>query len=175
MRQWRRLKKALGIFSIDAKRCKSVNISENNNTNYKFFQILANYTIWDGLSQKTISRYCPFNVTDPQHWKKTETFDYIQYTRCCSVLCSHLGRRCSRCFSRMICRTHLTTNSIAFRRREKKTDQDNTRSSLSFAPQYTNMSAVDHVVSSSILCWFGLVWEFSNHSRTCARDCNLRQ
>ncbi len=24
-------------------------------------QILSNYTIWDGLSQKTISRYCPFN------------------------------------------------------------------------------------------------------------------
>jgi hypothetical protein len=62
MRQWRRRKKYLGVFSIDAKRCKSVNISENNNTNKNFFSILANYTIWDALSQKTISRYCPFKV-----------------------------------------------------------------------------------------------------------------
>jgi hypothetical protein len=59
MRQWRRRKKALGVFSKYAKRCKSVNSSENNNTNKNFFLILANYTIWDGLSQKTISRYCP--------------------------------------------------------------------------------------------------------------------
>ncbi len=44
------------------KRCKSVNISKNNNTNLKKIQILANYTIWDGLSQKTISRYCPFKL-----------------------------------------------------------------------------------------------------------------
>jgi hypothetical protein len=50
----------LGVFSKYAKRCKSVNISENNNTNKNFFEILTNYTIWDGLSQKTISRYCPF-------------------------------------------------------------------------------------------------------------------
>ncbi len=33
----------------------------NNNTNFKFFFILSIYTIWDGLSLKTISRYCPFN------------------------------------------------------------------------------------------------------------------
>jgi hypothetical protein len=33
MRQWRRRKKALGVFSKYAKTCKSVNISENNNTN----------------------------------------------------------------------------------------------------------------------------------------------
>jgi hypothetical protein len=32
MRQWRRRRKALGVFSKYAKRCKSVNISENNNT-----------------------------------------------------------------------------------------------------------------------------------------------
>ncbi len=62
MHQWRRRKKTLGVFSKCAKRCKSVNISQNNNTNKKFFQILTNYTIWDGLIQKTISRYCPFNV-----------------------------------------------------------------------------------------------------------------
>ncbi len=60
MRQWRRRRKALGVFGEYAKRCKSVNISENNNTNEKNFKILTNYTIWDGLSQKTISRYCPF-------------------------------------------------------------------------------------------------------------------
>jgi hypothetical protein len=29
--------------------------------NFKFFLILSIYTIWDGLSLKTISRYCPFN------------------------------------------------------------------------------------------------------------------
>jgi hypothetical protein len=28
----------------------------------KFFQIPSVYTIWDGLSLKTISRYCPFNL-----------------------------------------------------------------------------------------------------------------
>ncbi len=66
MGQWRRRKKALGIFSKYAKKCKSVNISENNNTNKNFFKILANYTIWDGLRQKTISRYCPFN-NDGRH------------------------------------------------------------------------------------------------------------
>ncbi len=39
---------------------KSVYISVNNNTNWKFLKILSIYTIWVGLSQKTISRYCPF-------------------------------------------------------------------------------------------------------------------
>ncbi len=39
---------------------KTVHISVNNNTNFKFFQILSFFTIWDGLSLKTISRYCPF-------------------------------------------------------------------------------------------------------------------
>ncbi len=29
--------------------------------NFNFFLILSIYTIWDGLSLKTISRYCPFN------------------------------------------------------------------------------------------------------------------
>jgi hypothetical protein len=28
--------------------------------NFKIFWILSIYTIWDGLSLKTISRYCPF-------------------------------------------------------------------------------------------------------------------
>jgi hypothetical protein len=39
------------------KRHKSVYIFVNNNTNVKIFWILSIYTIWDGLSQKTISRY----------------------------------------------------------------------------------------------------------------------
>ncbi len=39
MRQWRRRKKTLGLFSKYAKRCKSVNISENNNTNKIFFYV----------------------------------------------------------------------------------------------------------------------------------------
>jgi hypothetical protein len=37
-----------------------VYIFVNNNTNLNFLKILSNYTIWDRLSQKTISRYCPF-------------------------------------------------------------------------------------------------------------------
>ena len=47
-------------FSSYAKRYKSVFISVNNNTNVKFFYILSIYIIWDRLSQKTISCYCPF-------------------------------------------------------------------------------------------------------------------
>jgi hypothetical protein len=35
--------------------------------------ILANYTIWDGLSQKTISRYCPF-----KDWRKSEISDLVE-------------------------------------------------------------------------------------------------
>jgi hypothetical protein len=62
MRTWRRRKENLGVFSLYAKRHKSVYISVNNNTNFKIFWILSIYTIWDGLSQKTISRYCPFNT-----------------------------------------------------------------------------------------------------------------
>ncbi len=37
--------------------------SGNNNTNFKKVQILSIYTIWDRLSLKTITRYCPFNST----------------------------------------------------------------------------------------------------------------
>ncbi len=32
------------------------------------FYILSIYIIWDGLSQKTISRYCPFNYCDNDQW-----------------------------------------------------------------------------------------------------------
>jgi hypothetical protein len=39
---------------------ESVYISVNNNTNFKKIEVLSIYTIWDKLSLKTISRYCPF-------------------------------------------------------------------------------------------------------------------
>jgi hypothetical protein len=42
------------------RRIKGVFLSVNNHTNVKFFYILSTYIIWDRLSQKTISRYCPF-------------------------------------------------------------------------------------------------------------------
>ncbi len=29
-----------------------------------FFRLLSLYAIWDGLSQKTISRYCPFKTKE---------------------------------------------------------------------------------------------------------------
>jgi hypothetical protein len=41
---------------------KCVYISANNNTKFKKIYILSIYTIWDGLSLKTISRYCPFRA-----------------------------------------------------------------------------------------------------------------
>jgi hypothetical protein len=55
---WRRRKETLGVLGEGEH--KSVNISVNNNTNSKKIYILSIYTIWDRLSQKTISRYCPF-------------------------------------------------------------------------------------------------------------------
>jgi hypothetical protein len=63
MRTWRRRKETLGVFSLYAKRYKSVYISvnNNNNTNLNLIKILSNYIIWDRLSQKIISRYCSFN------------------------------------------------------------------------------------------------------------------
>ncbi len=60
---WRRRKENLGVFSLYAKRYKSMYISVNNNTNLNLFKILSNYIMWDRLSQKTISRYCPFKGT----------------------------------------------------------------------------------------------------------------
>jgi hypothetical protein len=67
MHPWRRRKETLGVFSLYAKRYKSVYISVNNNTNLNLFKILSNYIIWDRLSQKTISRYCPFNNSARSH------------------------------------------------------------------------------------------------------------
>ncbi len=49
--------KNLCIHGEDAKRLL---VCSPKNTNLKFFWILSIYTVWDGLSQKTISRYCPF-------------------------------------------------------------------------------------------------------------------
>ncbi len=44
---------------------KSMNISVNNNTNKIFFiSFQTTYTIWDGFSQKTFSRYCPLKHVD---------------------------------------------------------------------------------------------------------------
>ncbi len=64
MRPWRRRKETLGVFSLYAKRYKSVyNSVNNNNTNLNLFNILSNYIIWNRLSKKTISRYCPFKHT----------------------------------------------------------------------------------------------------------------
>jgi hypothetical protein len=76
LRTWRRRKETLGIFSYYAKRHKSAYISVNNNTNLKKIYILSIYTIWERLSQKTISRYCPFKgsmageepITAGQRW-----------------------------------------------------------------------------------------------------------
>jgi hypothetical protein len=41
---------------------ESVYISVNYNTNFKKFLILSICTIWDRLSLKTISHYCPFKL-----------------------------------------------------------------------------------------------------------------
>jgi hypothetical protein len=41
---------------------ESVYISVYNNTNLKKIYILSIYTIWDRVSLKTISRYCPFKA-----------------------------------------------------------------------------------------------------------------
>ncbi len=53
--------KGLLTYSPNTPKDKSVFISVNNNTSVKFFYILSIYIKWDRLSQKTISRYCPFN------------------------------------------------------------------------------------------------------------------
>jgi hypothetical protein len=41
---------------------ESVDISVNNNMHFNKIEILSIYTIWDRLSLKTISRYCPFKI-----------------------------------------------------------------------------------------------------------------
>ncbi len=57
--QWR----AKVIISISTSNPNSVDIKESNfllNTNFNIFKVLSIYITWDGLSQKTISRYCLF-------------------------------------------------------------------------------------------------------------------
>jgi hypothetical protein len=49
MHPWRRRKETLGVFSLYAKRYKSVYISVNNTTNFNFFKILSNYVLHMGL------------------------------------------------------------------------------------------------------------------------------
>jgi hypothetical protein len=62
MRTWRRRKETFGVFWEYAKIHKRVYIIVNNNTNFDLLKILFVYIIWNGLSQKTISRYCPLSL-----------------------------------------------------------------------------------------------------------------
>jgi hypothetical protein len=50
--------KNLCVHGEDAKRHKTVYISVNDN----FLRFFLSYTVWDGLSLKSISRYCPFKL-----------------------------------------------------------------------------------------------------------------
>ena len=86
MRTWRRRKETLGVFSYSAKRHKSAYISVNNNTNLKKFCVLSIYTRWDGLSQKTISRYCPFKLDMKPAKKKMR-----HCTVCKNFICENLN------------------------------------------------------------------------------------
>jgi hypothetical protein len=65
MHTYRRRKETLGVLGEHALRHKSVYISVNYNTNFKFLKTLFIFTIWKGLSQKTITRYCPFKDGPP--------------------------------------------------------------------------------------------------------------
>ncbi len=88
MRTWRRRKETLDVFSYYAKRHKSAYISDNNNTNLKFFYVLSIYTRWDGLSEKTISRYCPFKTTPQGSVGGDVTHRRLYGDRICSNLIS---------------------------------------------------------------------------------------
>ncbi len=72
-----------GVFSYYAKRHKSVYTFVNKNTNLNCLKILSNYTIWDRLSQKTISRYCPFKAANPIKDKRR-----LVLIRLCLPLCT---------------------------------------------------------------------------------------
>ncbi len=52
-------RKNLCAHGEDAKRL--LTYSPNTPKDISFLKILSNYTMWNGLSQQTISRYCPFN------------------------------------------------------------------------------------------------------------------
>ncbi len=62
-------------------------ISVNNNINFKKIQMLSIQTIQDGLRQKTISRYCPFNgcgnAKDPHLWQRpaVDQLESSEYSR----------------------------------------------------------------------------------------------
>ncbi len=62
MHIWRTRQEPLSVFSYYAKRYKNGYISVNKKTNFKIFKNLSIYTIWNGWSLKTISRYCPFQA-----------------------------------------------------------------------------------------------------------------
>jgi len=49
--------------------------------NFKIFQIPSVYTIWDGLSLKTISRYCPF-----KHGHKKQPLHYGDYLQLLTII-----------------------------------------------------------------------------------------
>ena len=53
--------------------------------NFKSFWILSIYTIWDGLSLKTISRYCPFKADDYVHIVDDRSDDYILTLTICEL------------------------------------------------------------------------------------------
>ncbi len=60
----------------NAKRYKTGDILVVNGPTWKIFQILTFYTKWVGLSQKTISRYCPFKSL---RWKNNRDKMYQGY------------------------------------------------------------------------------------------------
>ncbi len=65
----------------------------NNNTNLNFVKILSNYTIWDRLSQKTVSRYCPFKETKKMdaHSAKSSDDEKSSFTIIYSILSGFNG------------------------------------------------------------------------------------
>jgi hypothetical protein len=80
MRTWRRRKETIGVLGEYAKkRHKSVYISVNNDKNLNFLKILFIYTIWNGLSQKTISCY-----TGPLNRLNRDKQIYSSYQLCVS-------------------------------------------------------------------------------------------
>ncbi len=114
-----------------------------------------------------------YNVTDPQHWKNRDLrLHTVHQMLFCFLFTSW---RCSRCFSRkfvgLIWRRIV---SLFVGERKRLTRIIHGQAFLSLLnTRICQLST--HVVSSFILCWFGLVWEFSHHRRTCVRDRNLRQ
>ncbi len=61
--------KRLLVYSHTTPRDKKVRISQLIIIWIKKFYVLSIYTKWDGLSQKTISRYCPFKNQQEQNYR----------------------------------------------------------------------------------------------------------